>query len=73
MIGKYIVGSLERKLPNDLLEKWRFPTEYRAGFRGEIFTGDGSRGGPERRELTDLEQSTFGLALKAAGARPSKL
>jgi sarcosine oxidase/L-pipecolate oxidase len=73
IIGKYIVGSLQRKLPNNLLDKWKFPAQFRDGFQSDAFTGDGSRGGPERREMTANERSTFDSALGAASARQSKL
>ncbi|GES64638.1 FAD dependent oxidoreductase [Aspergillus terreus] len=74
VMGKYIVGSLERKLPTELLEKWKFPTQFRQRFQPDVFTGDGSRGGPERRELTPQEQETFDAALTAASAaRQSKI
>jgi sarcosine oxidase/L-pipecolate oxidase len=73
VIGKYIVGSWQRKLADVLLEKWKFPTQFREHFQGEVFTGDGSRGGPERRELTAEELDTFDTALKASGSRQSKI
>lgn len=73
VIGKYIVGSWQRKLSDKLLEKWKFPTQFRERFQGEVFTGDGSRGGPERRELTAQELDIFDTALKASGARQSKI
>ncbi|KAJ5170040.1 uncharacterized protein N7500_002823 [Penicillium coprophilum] len=73
VIGKYIVGSFQRKLSQELLDKWKFPTQFRERFQGEVFTGDGSRGGPERRELTAQELDTFDTALKAASSRPSKI
>jgi sarcosine oxidase/L-pipecolate oxidase len=72
VIGKYIVGSFERNLPQNLLNKWKFPTQFRNRFQGEVFGGDGSRGGPERRELTSNERNTFDSAL-AASARQSKI
>jgi sarcosine oxidase/L-pipecolate oxidase len=74
VIGKYIVGSLERKLPTELLGKWKFPTQFRQRFQPDVFTGDGSRGGPARRELTPQERETFNAALTAASAaRQSKI
>lgn len=73
VIGKYIVGSFQRKLSRELLDKWKFPTRFRERFQGEVFTGDGSRGGPERRELTAQELDTFDTALKAASSRGSKI
>jgi len=72
VIGKYIVGCLQRKLPTDLLNKWKFPTQYRERFQGEVFGGDGSRGGPERREMTSSERATFNAALTAS-SRQSKI
>lgn len=72
VIGKYIVGSLQRRLPNKLLDKWSFPTQYRERFQGEAFKGDGSRGGPERREMTVGERDNFDAAL-AASVRQSKI
>ncbi|KAJ5179007.1 hypothetical protein N7492_002217 [Penicillium capsulatum] len=72
VIGKYIVGSLERNLPRDLLDKWRFPTQFRDGFQDHAFAGDGSRGGPERREMTTNEHNTFQSALRLS-ARISKI
>lgn len=72
VIGKYIVGSLQRRLPNKLLDKWSFRTQYRERFQGEVFTGDGSRGGPERREMTASERNDFDASL-AASARQSKI
>ncbi|KAJ5340441.1 hypothetical protein N7541_009565 [Penicillium brevicompactum] len=71
--SKYIVGSWQRKLSGELLSKWKFPTQFRERFQGEVFTGDGSRGGPERRELTAHEIDTFGAALRAASSRHSKI
>ncbi|KAA8642964.1 hypothetical protein EYZ11_007251 [Aspergillus tanneri] len=73
VMGKYIVGCFERSLTADLLDKWRFPSEFRG--RRDAFQGDGSRGGPERRELTAREKESFNAALKAASplAKQSKL
>ena len=67
------MGSLHRKLSHDLLQKWKFPTEYRRQFQEEVFKGDGSRGGPKRRELTGQERNTFDSALRAASKRQSKI
>lgn len=52
VIGKYIVGNFQHKLLRELLDKWKFPTQFRERFQGEVFTGDGSGGGLERREFT---------------------
>ena len=69
------MGSWQRQLSDQLLAKWKFPTQFRDRFQGEVFTGDGSRGGPERREFTAQELDTFDIALKAASAssRQSKI
>ncbi|GFF31012.1 L-pipecolate oxidase [Aspergillus udagawae] len=72
VLGKYIVGSLERKLPSELLEKWKFPTEFRERFQGDAFQGDGSRGGPERREMTPQEREVYTAAMTAL-VRRSKI
>lgn len=72
MLGKYIVGSFQRTLSDKLLDKFKFPTKYRERFEDEAFLGDGSRGGPERRELTSGERTTFEAAL-AASVRQSKI
>lgn len=72
-IGKYIVGCFERTLSADLLDKFKFPSEFKD--RQDAFKGDGSRGGPERRELQAHEQSSYASALKTATpiAKQSKL
>jgi sarcosine oxidase/L-pipecolate oxidase len=72
VIGKYIVGSFQRSLPKELLTKWQFPKQFRERFQGDAFGGDGSRGGPERRELTPNERGTFESALKLS-SRQSKI
>lgn len=64
---------MERSLPRDLLDKWRFPSEFRERFQEDVFKGDGSRGGPERREMTARERDAFDSALRAASARQSKI
>jgi sarcosine oxidase/L-pipecolate oxidase len=72
VIGKYISAAMQRSLPSELLKKWKFPTEFREGFRDEVFAGDGSRGGPARRELTAKERATFDSALNLS-SRQSKI
>jgi len=42
-------------LPQDLAAKWRFRTEYKD--QKGVFEGDGSRGGPARRELVAEERA----------------
>lgn len=72
VIGKYISAAFQGNLPSDLLNKWKFPTQFRERFQGDAFAGDGSRGGPERRELTTNERDTFEVALKSS-SRQSKI
>ncbi|EXJ88752.1 hypothetical protein A1O3_01816 [Capronia epimyces CBS 606.96] len=55
VLGKYIVGAMKRDLPLDLLHKWRFRTEYCQA--QDLFKGDGSRGGPHRREFLAEERA----------------
>lgn len=71
-MGKYIVGSFDRSLPQDLLDKWKFPTEFRDRRQDDVFAGDGSRGGPERRELSTSERADFKAALTLS-SRQSKI
>ncbi|RHZ67196.1 NAD(P)/FAD-dependent oxidoreductase [Aspergillus thermomutatus] len=73
VLGKYIVGSIERKLPRELLEKWKFPIQFRERFQGDAFQGDGSRGGPERREMTLQEREAYTAAMTTASMRRSKI
>lgn len=80
MIGKYIAGSFQRKLPSALLEKWKFHTEYHNLPKEEVFTGDksrkggdGSRGGPKRREFTEEERESFLSLMGALERRQSKI
>ncbi|KAF2820160.1 FAD-dependent oxidoreductase [Ophiobolus disseminans] len=55
VLGKYTVRALMKSLPKELALKWRFRTEYKGV--DDVFKGDGSRGGPERRELTVQEKA----------------
>lgn len=61
VLGEYMFKAVERQLPENLARKWRFRTEYQG--RPDTFAGDGSRGGPERREFTKLEKE--GLEAKS--------
>ncbi|KAM0716423.1 hypothetical protein Q7P37_007868 [Cladosporium fusiforme] len=55
VLGKYITDGIEQRLSRGLKEKWRFG---RKGAPGEDpFRGDGSRGGPVRREFTTEEKA----------------
>ncbi|KAH6967612.1 FAD dependent oxidoreductase [Ilyonectria sp. MPI-CAGE-AT-0026] len=49
VLGEYVSLGLKGLLPADLAEKWRFREEFKGD--SNAFEGDGSRGGPERREL----------------------
>lgn len=55
VLGKYVVQGFERTLPADLEKKWRFKMEYKD--QENSFHGDGSRGGPVRREFTQQEKA----------------
>ncbi|KAF9869891.1 sarcosine oxidase [Colletotrichum karsti] len=55
VLGEYMSMALKKSLPRNLADKWRFRTEYEN--RTDVFLGDGSRGGPARRELTGPERS----------------
>lgn len=50
-----MTAAINKTLPSHLAEKWRFHTEYE--HREDTFLGDGSRGGPERRELSAAEKA----------------
>ncbi|KAH8884068.1 FAD dependent oxidoreductase [Thozetella sp. PMI_491] len=54
VLGKYAVEALSRNLPEKLVQRWRFRREYRDA--NNLFDGDGSRGGPSRREFTAKEK-----------------
>ncbi|XEV02992.1 hypothetical protein FSHL1_008279 [Fusarium sambucinum] len=55
VLGKCMTAAIKKTLPSDLSEKWRFHTEYK--YREDTFLGDGSRGGPARRELNAAEKA----------------
>ncbi|KAG4283290.1 hypothetical protein FPRO04_13275 [Fusarium proliferatum] len=65
VLGECMASAWKKKLPSQLAEKWRFHTEYE--HREDTFHGDGSRGGPERRELSAAEKA------KLNGGEKSKL
>lgn len=52
---KYVGDAFKQQLPDHLAKKWRFRKEYQ--FDKEAFLGDGSRGGPERREFDIMEKA----------------
>jgi sarcosine oxidase/L-pipecolate oxidase len=55
VMPEYVGQAFNRQLPAHLAKKWRFRTEYKDD--KEAFLGDGSRGGPERREFNMQEKS----------------
>ncbi|KAH6644386.1 FAD dependent oxidoreductase [Boeremia exigua] len=55
VLGKYTAMAFTRSLPAELAQKWKFRTEYKS--QKDVFAGDGSRGGPERREFTKEEKA----------------
>jgi sarcosine oxidase/L-pipecolate oxidase len=55
VMPEYLGQAFNQVLPSHLSKKWRFRTEYKDD--KEAFLGDGSRGGPERRELNMQEKS----------------
>ncbi|KAK5045934.1 hypothetical protein LTR84_008720 [Exophiala bonariae] len=55
VLGKYTTLALHKSLEPALARKWRFRTEYKDMVNA--FPGDGSRGGPERRQLRAHEHA----------------
>lgn len=55
VLGNYTTLALHRALEPELANKWRFRTEYKD--MANAFAGDGSRGGPERRQLCPDERA----------------
>ncbi|RAL13044.1 FAD dependent oxidoreductase [Aspergillus homomorphus CBS 101889] len=55
VLGDYMSLALKKSLPDNLATKWRFRTDYAT--RDDVFLGDGSRGGPVRRELNPQERA----------------
>jgi sarcosine oxidase/L-pipecolate oxidase len=55
VMPEYVGQAFNQQLPAHLAKKWRFRTEYQDD--KEAFLGDGSRGGPERREFNMQEKS----------------
>lgn len=56
MLGNYVADALQKVLPAELEAKWRFRGKEMTSASAE-FKGDGSRGGPARRELTNGERA----------------
>jgi sarcosine oxidase/L-pipecolate oxidase len=80
VIGKYIAGAFQQKLSPELLQKWKFHTEYNKQEKDDVFTGaksrkggDGSRGGPKRREFTPQEKDNLLSLTNALAKRSAKL
>jgi sarcosine oxidase/L-pipecolate oxidase len=65
VLGECMTRAINKTLPSHLAEKWRFHKEYE--HREDTFLGDGSRGGPARRELNSTEKA------KLVGEGKSKL
>lgn len=55
VLPEYVGSAFNRRLPDHLAKKWRFRTEYKND--SGAFLGDGSRGGPERREFDIQEKA----------------
>lgn len=55
VLGNYTVLGMQKKLLRHLAEKWGFRMDYRD--QDSAFKGDGSRGGPLRRELRPEERA----------------
>ncbi|OJJ67100.1 hypothetical protein ASPBRDRAFT_59103 [Aspergillus brasiliensis CBS 101740] len=80
VIGQYIAQAFQGQLPADLAERWKFHTDYRSQAQDDLFTGasargggDGSRGGPGRRELTAQERDSLLTLTNALTRRPAKI
>ncbi|OQV05766.1 Fungal Zn2-Cys6 binuclear cluster domain-containing protein [Cladophialophora immunda] len=69
VLGEYMSLALKKRLPPALATKWRFRTEYEG--RKDTFLGDGSRGGPERRELYSHERAKLRKKIKCTAERPT--
>ncbi|KAH7050995.1 FAD dependent oxidoreductase [Macrophomina phaseolina] len=67
VLGRYIVDCFEGIASAELRAKWAF----RSGSSAD-FLGDGSRGGPKRRKLSDVELSRL-INESCAGCRDSRL
>ncbi|KAL4936346.1 hypothetical protein BDV06DRAFT_205251 [Aspergillus oleicola] len=55
ILGPYLSKAWNKTLTPNLATKWQFRTEYE--HREDAFWGDGSRGGPQRRELNMWEKA----------------
>ncbi|KAF7517990.1 hypothetical protein G7054_g13613 [Neopestalotiopsis clavispora] len=55
VLPKYMGQAIQKTLPDRLSAKWRFRKEFQG--KTDAFLGDGSRGGPLRRELTRHESA----------------
>ncbi|KAF9892249.1 hypothetical protein FE257_002026 [Aspergillus nanangensis] len=55
VLGEYMSLALKKTLPSQLAQKWRFRKDYAT--QEDAFVGDGSRGGPIRRELHTQERA----------------
>ncbi|KAL4893024.1 FAD dependent oxidoreductase [Aspergillus ambiguus] len=55
VLGEYMSQAIKKTLPSHLANKWRFRKDY--ANQTDTFLGDGSRGGPARRELQAHERA----------------
>ncbi|KAJ5438728.1 uncharacterized protein N7458_009726 [Penicillium daleae] len=55
VLGNYMSLALKGRLPAKLAQKWRLRKDYAT--ENDTFKGDGSRGGPIRRELEPQERA----------------
>lgn len=57
VLPEYVGKAFKKQLPEHLSRKWRFRIDYEND--GKAFLGDGSRGGPERREFSGSEKANL--------------
>lgn len=63
VLGEYMSLAIKKQLPASLASKWRFRTEHQG--QRDTFVGDGSRGGPARRELDADERARLAIEAQA--------
>lgn len=67
ILGECMSKAITKSLPPNLVKEWRFRSEYFN--RSDVFLGDGSRGGPARRELEPIEKARLEPCRSATRAR----
>lgn len=55
ILGHYMTLAIKKQLPPSLAQRWRLRKEYES--QKNSYKGDGSRGGPIRRELEPQERA----------------